>query len=196
MTVYTTVPDLAAALNIGDGNEDETLEAAIEAASRQIDDYCGRRFYQDATVVIRYYSPDDCVELLVDDISTTSGLIVALDDDTGTYATTLVRDTDFRVGPVNAAADDRPYTQLLALDTSWPVGYRRPAVKVTAKFGWATTPPQITRACLIQAKNLYKAPSGTLVGFQSAGLDAGVVRIPPLDPIAAALVQPFVKVAT
>jgi hypothetical protein len=40
---YTDVALLASFLDINDGDEDVELEAAINAASRQIDAHCGRR---------------------------------------------------------------------------------------------------------------------------------------------------------
>lgn len=195
-TTYTTASELSEVLEMSDSVEAPQLEAAVLAASRQIDDHCGRRFYQDTNPVARYYWPDDECELLVDDIATTTALAVAVDDGTGTYATTLTVNVDFLVAPVNALADDWPITKLLTIENAWTIGARRPSVKVTATYGWPSVPAQVETACLIQAKNLYKAPSGTLVGFQSAGIDAGVVRLPPLDPTALALLQRFVREAT
>ena len=78
---YAALADLKAELGIFDTTDDDALELAIEAASRQCDDYTGRRFWQDGSVVARTYVPDDPYCLVVDDISTTTGLVVKIDDD-------------------------------------------------------------------------------------------------------------------
>ena len=53
------------------------IEQAIEAASREIDAYCGRRFWQDGTATARTYYADTPRIACVDDIATTTGLVVA-----------------------------------------------------------------------------------------------------------------------
>ena len=103
---YATLAELKAESNIGaaDTSYDTKLELALNAASRQIDGYCGgRRFWQDSTVVTRQFFADDSLTCMVDDISTTTGLVVAVDnDDDGTFETTLTINTDFIVLPLNA----------------------------------------------------------------------------------------------
>jgi hypothetical protein len=81
---YGTMQQLRAAAGITDANNtdhDSALEIAGNAAARMIDDHCGRRFWQDGTVQVRTYCPDEACEVDVDDISTTTGLIVKVDDD-------------------------------------------------------------------------------------------------------------------
>ena len=84
-----------------DTADDTLLDDAINAASRQIDAYCGRYFYQDDSVSARVFFADHPYNLNVDDISTTTGLIVKYDDtDDGTYEVT-VPSTDYQVLPLN-----------------------------------------------------------------------------------------------
>lgn len=198
---YTSLAALKSELSITDTNDDVRLERAISAASRQIDGRCGRRFWQDGSTVARTFTADNtgCLELGGrDDISTTTGLVVKVDyDGDGTFETTLTINTDFIVTPVNAASDTPvwPYTGLQITPTTsayLPTNLGRPGVQITAKWGWPAVPDDITQACLIQAKNLYKATSGTFSGFQLS-VDAGVVmRTPGFDAVAAALCEPFV----
>ena len=59
----------------------QLLDDAINAASRQIDAFCGRYFYADGSASARKFFTDDLYRLKVDDISTTTGLVVKYDDD-------------------------------------------------------------------------------------------------------------------
>ena len=197
---YATTVQLKAELNIpsSDTEDDIRVDAAINGASRQIDAFCGRKFWQDGSVVDRQFFADDLYELCGFDISTTTGLVVKIDDDDdGTYETTLTINTDFIVQPVNAADEYPvwPYTSLKILTTGsylWPLQTSgRPGVQISAKFGWPVVPAVVAQACLIQAKNLFKATSGTFAGYQLAS-DAGIaLRIPGLDFVAAALLDEF-----
>ena len=173
LTDYCELADIKAALSISDTNDDTMLSLAITAASRAIDGYTNRAFGQDDTAVARYYAAETTVyqstpqtriytdaypsRLLVDDISTSTGLVVKTDTDAdGVFETTLVLNTDFYLGPVNAAADGQPWTYLeLAPNTtqyfpSWTRG-----VEVTALFGWASIPTAVKQACVIQAARTF-----------------------------------------
>ena len=195
---YCTLAELKAAVGISlDNTRDDTvLELAVEAASRQIDAHTGRRFWQDSAVVERSYFPQDTRDLSVDDISTTTGLIVEADTgDDGTFATTLTS-SDYQLLPINAAAEYpvRPYTHIRLLDgtlTGWSCSSSgRPYAKVTAKFGWPAVPDPVNRACVLQAKNIYKAPDMSGGSFQIAE-DGTQMFIVPMDKMAAALLENF-----
>ena len=197
---YTTLAALKLAVGINDTTDDTDLEAAVESGSRHIDDWCGRgrKFWQDATVVARYYYPSQPTVLFVDDISTTTGLVVKVDqDDDGTYETTLTINTDFVVEPVNAAAEYpvRPYTRIRLLSSGqlseWPFpSSGRASVEVTAKYGWPAVPRNVERACLMQARSVFKAPDTTFGTF-ALSLDGPVRNIPALHPTARALLEGF-----
>ena len=199
---YCTLAQIKAEMRIatGDTLDDARLELAVAAASRQIDAHTGRRFWQDGTVKVREYYPDDFLTCTVDDISTTSGLIVAVDDDDdGNYETTLTIGTHFVLLPINAADDvpARPFTEIRIVDTdgatSFTPGNARPNVRVTAKFGWPAVPDDVTKACLIQASQLFKA-SDAVFGAAQFG-EAGVaLRVQArLNPMAEALLEAYSK---
>lgn len=192
---YATVAEVAEVLGIDDTDDDVRIEAAINSASRDIDAWCGRRFWQDAVVATRVYYPIDRMEAPVDDISTDTGLVVKIDDDAdGVYETTLTQGTDFLLLPVNADVESpaQPWTSIRMLDTYYlPRDRYRPTLQVTAKFGWPAVPDQVAQACRIQAKLIYKSTGGTYAGFQLAS-DVGIVmRTPSLDPVAAGLLAPY-----
>ena len=193
---------LAAAVGLRDSDDDPLLDAAITAASRQIDDYCGRSFWQDTAVVAREFYATPCevdlldVEGVAREISTTTGLIVKTDNDgDGTFETTLTIGTDFVLLPRNAAADGEGFHTVVASGATFPRGsLARPGVQITAKFGWPAVPDSVERACIAQASQIYKskdlvlgststvdgaslyAPS-KLSGFAQALLDGGPARV-------------------
>jgi len=197
-TLYCAVADVAAELGQVTGDRDARVEAAITAASRQIDGRCGRRFYQDDDVTARefYATSYTCLDSEVDqvlDISTTVGLVVKTDTgDNGGFATSLTIGTNFILLPVNAADDAVPYTTIRLVDGStFPMSSSgRPGVQVAAKHGWATVPDPVKRACILQAVQLYKGADAVFGGLSFG--DGSFLRVRAgLNPIADALVAPY-----
>ena len=193
---YVNLRYLAEELGILDQNDDPRLVAAVNAASRQIDRHCGRRFWQDADVVTRTYAATDRQALYVDDISTDTGLVVKIDEaDDGAYSTTLTKDTDFVLYPLNAHLETpvRPFEEITIVDNyTWPMN-RRPGAQITARFGWPAIPDDVATACMIQAKNLYKVTGSGMFGSTQMSVDGIPMRIPGLDYVAKTLLEPFRK---
>lgn len=197
---YATLEQLKAELSIAeaDANYDTKLELAINAASRQIDGHCGRFFYQDTSVSTRSYFADDWECVSTDDISTTTGLVVKTDDnDDGTAETTLTITTNFILTPTNAAVSYpvEPYTGIRLVDsgvTAFPMSASgRPGVYVTAKFGWPAVPDDVTKACLVQATQLFKSSDAVFGGLS---FEAGILRVrDTLNPMAQALLDRYCK---
>jgi hypothetical protein len=189
-------------ISFGDLADDARLEIAIAAASRQIDAHTGRRFWQDSTVVTKqFYCDDSYTCVMDDDISTTVGLIVAADDDDdGIFETTLTITSNFLLLPLNAA--DRvpvwPYTELRMVDVAGAVGFPvhgsgRPGLQITAKWGWPAIPDDVTKACLIQAAQLFKAADAVfgVAQYAEAGFAMRVQN--RLNPMAEALLEPYCR---
>lgn len=207
MADYCTAAELKAEIGISDSEDDTEIGTAITAASRKIDAYCGRKFSQDANVVEREFYPDSPLEVdlleqpyqsAASEISTLIGLIVKTDEaDDGTFSTTLTINTDFLVLPRNAAADGWPWSGLLAVGSgSFPMlSSGRAGVQVTAKFGWATIPTDVKKACLLESARLFRrkdSPEGVLGGFA----EFGPVRVSQFeDPDARRLLSQFRRVA-
>jgi hypothetical protein len=193
---YATLNELKGwvGIPVADVTDDVTLQLALDAASGQVDGYCDRVFSADTNPTVRYYSPDSGGRLTVDPISTTSGLVVATDENgDGTYETAWTLNTDYRLEPVNAAAFGKPWTRLVALGTRWfPNLTYRPGVSVTARFGWpGTVPAQVKEATLIQAAHLWKrkdAPFG-VAGSVEFGSEMRLLN--ELDRDAQNLLLPF-----
>jgi hypothetical protein len=195
---YAALDDLYAELNINTSQYDTKLEAALNAASRQIDGHTGRFFYQDAAVTAQTFYSDDYLECTTDDISTTTGLIVKIDnDDDGVFETTLTLNTNYILLPTNAASSwpVMPYTTIRLVDSGisvfpqWSSG--RPNTQVTAKFGFPAIPDDVAKACLIQATMLFKSSDAAMGGLS---FETGILRMrDTLNPMAAALIERYVR---
>lgn len=169
---YATLPELKARIAAGislpvDADRDTRLNNALDTASRGIEKACNRQFNVASSATARVFEPCSEYLLEVDDISTTSGLIVKVDSaGDGTYATT-VTSTNYELRPLNGVVDGEtgwPYWQICAVNYSWPTWWVRAPMQVTATWGWATVPSPVHEACLILAEELFKlsdAPFGT-----------------------------------
>ena len=188
---YCTLAELKAAARITDNVDDALLERAVEAASRRIDGECSRRFYVDATTSARTYAANRNAFLFVDDISTTTGLIVKVDDQmSGSFSTTLTVGVDYQTEPSNAAAQGEPITLLRALDVDFPVAENnRTLIQVTAKWGWPSVPHAIREATVLLASRQFKRLDSPL-GVAGFG-DLGAIVVRRIDPDVAAMVAPY-----
>lgn len=175
------------------GAHDDDAERAVEAASRMIDEYCNRRFYADSTVSARYYTADNPYVLWVDDLQTTTGLVVKSDENwDGTFETTWTLDSrtgpyGFMAQPANWSAKGLPITRLKAVAGSWPTTVS--SVEVTGKWGWANVPKMIVEACLMLAVRYYMRKD-TPFGITGSA-ETGIVTLPRQDPDVAALLAPW-----
>lgn len=182
---YATLAELKTHLNINDTTYDTELSAKLTAASRRVDQDTGRRFWQDSVTSTRIYKPTHPELLLVDDISTTTGLIV--ETGRGTSWSTLDSNS-YELLPENASNDSVAIEAIQRAYGCWPTcGPTR--VRVTAKWGWATVPDTIKAATLLIAARTFRrkdSPEGV------AGLnDLGTVLISRYDPDYAALIGPY-----
>ena len=184
---YATTAELKSELRITDADDDTQLALAVEAASEWITSWCERDFNQAATTSVRTFYPSAGI-VHVDDIATTTGLVVGVDTgDDGTYETTWTISTDFTLEPVNGVVggvSGHPFTRIRPTGTlSFPSSLTyRPSVQVTATWGWPAVPSSVKRAALILAARLYKrrdSAEGILGGLG----DFGPVRVGTrLDP--------------
>lgn len=174
---YTTLATLKARLGIADTSDDAALEGVIEAVSRWIDAYTGRRFY--AAVETRYYTPEWENYLRIDDLLSVTSLKTDEDGDR-VYETTWVA-TDYYLEPDNAPLKGSPYTMIRASGSKLFPSVRR-GIEIVGSFGYsATTPKLIEEACIVQSARLFRrkdAPFG-VTGAPEVGQ---LTVIPRIDP--------------
>lgn len=193
MTLYASTSQIKAALRIADSVDDSLLSMAGSAASELIDGYCGRAF---GTVTeARYFASDDALVLQVDDIATTSGLVIQTSDFDPPQWEVTWQASDYQLEPLNGKSEGLPwaYTRVRAIgDYLWPGLVGEIGVKITATWGWPTVPSTITQAAVIQASRIFKrldTPLGVTFG------ELGSVRVTSrqLDGDVAQLVAPYVR---
>jgi hypothetical protein len=181
-TTYCTLNEVKAALRLSDAVDDTLIENSIEGASRRIDGYCGRFFYQVANTQVKFFA-SDTYRLAVPDISTTSGLVVATDNDgDGTYETTWTLDTDYLVEPLDAVLQSRPYRRITAIGgKTFPLFYipQEAGVRVTATWGWPAIPDDVREACVLLSMRQFARYNAAL-GVMAFGDMAVSVR--SVDP--------------
>ena len=196
---YRTVSELKGWLGLSGSGQDTNLGYALDAATAAIDAYAGRQFDIDGAVVTRLYDCEFMDYADVDDIATTTGLIVKTLNADGSVAETLTLNTDYYLAPYNSDKVEpvMPFTKIvMAIDKSGKVlpTEHRQGLSVTAKFGFSTVPDAIKQATLIQASRLFQRKNSPM-GF-SGNPETGqpaVVFLSELDPDVKNLIKPFKK---
>lgn len=187
---YCTLAELKAVLRIVDSVDDTLLEARISEASRVIDQHCDRRFYADAAATERLFVSLDGDTVFVDDISSTTGLVIKTDSaGDGTYATTLTS-SEYQLEPLNTLSKGEPVRRLHAIVTgTFPTTTAPAGVQVTAKWGWPAVPDPVRSACILLAGRLVKR-GDSLLGVAGFG-DLGAITVRAIDPDVERMLRPY-----
>jgi hypothetical protein len=199
---YASRAQLQLSLNIAGSTDADLLDEAIESGAREIDKFCGRRFYTDTNASARLYaitangSTGIRSERLavVHDFYTATGLVIKTDTGgDGSYATTWST-SDYELRPLNGIVDGEsgwPYWEIHAIGgLRFPChNWRGPSpLQTTAKWGWAAVPAPVYQAQLILGRANYKLKDAA---FGSVGIaDLGVITVTQV-PAAAKKLQPY-----
>ena len=189
---YATLTQVKAAIGIADGFDDSLLEMAIESASRQIDSYTERYFYNAGTAV-KIFAPIDNYVCPTEDFITLSK--VETSEDGVTFDTEWASD-DWQQEPLNGRAGGlvTSFTQIRAVkDYYFPYVNGEATVRITGTWGWSAVPIAITQATVILASRIFKrldSPLGIISG------ELGSMRIGfRLDPDVQHLIDPYRRIA-
>jgi hypothetical protein len=195
---YATKNQVKAALRIGtaDTLDDDLIDNCVGAASRLIDGYCNRRFWQTGTAEARIFQAEDSFYCSIDDIAGTALTLKSSTQADGNFDLTWSR-SDYQLEPLNGNLDGLTwsYDKIRAVgDYLFPTvnaNYGEQAlVQVTAIFGWPSVPEPVTQATIIQASRIFKRYDSPL-GVAGFG-DLGAIRVSRyLDPDMAQLVEPY-----
>lgn len=187
---YITLAQAKTAAGIIDSGSDTELELVIEAASRQIDDHCGRFFYQSAASTA-FYTAQDYLVQPIDDFATVTS--IATDGDAnGTYTTSWVLNTDCALAPFNAATTGRPFTEVIALTegaNTFPVEIVK-GVRIVGTRGWPSVPVTIQQATIMTVSRMFNRRN-TPFGIASAPEIGQMRLLSRLDPDAEQLLRPY-----
>ena len=195
---YATRNQVKAALRIGtaDTIDDDLIDNCVGAASRLIDGYCNRRFWQSGTAEARVFQAEDSFYCSIDDIAGTALTLKTSSFADGNFDVTWSA-SDYQLEPLNGNLDGLTwsYDKIRAVgDYLFPTvnaNYGEQAlVQVTAVFGWPSVPEPVTQATIIQASRIFKRYDSPL-GVAGFG-DLGAIRVSRfLDPDMAQLVEPY-----
>lgn len=188
---YCTLAQVKASLRITDSVDDELLELAVEAASREIDQATERTFYNMGTAT-RYFVARDAYFTEIDDLITITSLKT---DAAGDKSFDVTWETnDYQLEPLNGfiSGIQSPSTGIRARDTYlFPQEEEEALVEVTGTWGWSAIPTAIKQATVILASRIFKRNDSPL-GVAGFG-DLGVIRVGKLDPDVEALIHSFRK---
>ena len=210
MTDYITVAELKVDIDKTLPDDDASLAILVTAASHAIDTYCNRPdgFVALAVATARYYVGSGKPWQEIDECTAVTALDVKdspTDDETdyiawvvGTVGVTAAADVFPATGaPQYPEYNRTPYTLLICggngeyslftsgrlglSDTDAPRGV--PTVKVTAKWGYATTcPAQIAKACGMQTARWYKRLQSGMSDTLASGELGQLMYTQKLDP--------------
>lgn len=190
---YATLTELKSRLGITGSSDDTALTNALAVASRGIEHCTHRQFNDAGSATARTYYVTGLPTTVVDDFSTTVGLVIATDSGSdGTFETTHSA-TAYELHPLNGIVDGQPgwpFWRIKAVRMCWPVCTERASLQVTARWGWAAIPAGVKEACLIVAEETFKlkdAPFG-VAGYG----EYGAVRVRE-NPLAYAKIAPYVR---
>ena len=188
MSLYVDTDDLKKTIAAsGTTVLDDDIDQTALAASAGLDKALGRTFGKDTADVTRYFTATDSGYVRIDDLAELTTLKT---DDTGSgsYSVTWAT-TDYLLGPLNAAADDEPYTSISVAhggNYRFPTSYAR-AVEVTGRFGWPSPPWQIKEAATLIVEQLLQRKRSMPMGFAITA--DGAAYIARTDPQIAFLLE-------
>lgn len=187
---YATAEELADYVRTDSLRDADTLELAVAAASRAVDQFCHRQFGSADSAAERIYTPRwdrrrGRWVVDIDDLGDKTGL--TLDLGAGEVAT-------FTLEPVNAMADGRPWTVLtIPADASpSPTGDEH-ELTATGLWGWPQVPQPVKQATLLQASRLHHRRESPWGVAGSPELGSEMRLLARVDPDVAVGLTPYVR---
>lgn len=192
---YATTAELRSYITRSSVTVDDTeLALAVTAASRVVDEYCGRQFGSTSLEARVYTAEWDRRRrrwlIDTDDFQTAVGLSIMVDDDDDE---TFDKEIDeYRLWPFNAVDVARPWTRIIVdPDSSNFPTCAEGAVQVTATYGWTSVPTPVKTATLIEANRIFQrrvSPFG-IAGSPETGSELRLLRAVDVD--VQKILQPF-----
>jgi hypothetical protein len=188
---YCTLNQVKSALRITDNTDDALLQNAIEGASRRIDGYCGRRFYQQ-NATLSLYAIDSYTLPTQDDLYSVTTLKTD-DDGDGTYETTWTTGVDYQLEPLDAVITGQPIRTITAIGGKTFPLFSLPALpsaQIVGVWGWSAIPDDVREACVLLTMRgfaRYNAALG-VVGFADMA-----IQVRAIDPDVRDFLNPYRK---
>lgn len=192
---YATLNELKTALRIQDSVDDGLLELALESASRLVDEYTMRYFYNAGTATKVFVPSDDYTVAIDDAVSISSVAVSTLLNKTFDQTWTV---NDYQTEPLNGVVDGLsgwPITRIRAVgvyEFPYDSDYNVASVQITGVWGWSAVPTAVKQATIIQAMRLFKRLDSPLGVISSP--DTGFFRLSSrIDPDVAQLLNSYRK---
>ena len=184
---YCTLANVKSALRLTDDVDDALLEQAIEGASRRVDGYCGRFFYQKEATLLLF--AHDIYNLPVTDLVSINQL-ASDDQGDGTYSQVWSA-SDYFLQPTNATLQDRPYDRIVAssgLTFPMQIIPATPMIQLNAVWGWPAIPDDVVQATLLLSIRGFARLNAALgvVGFADMA-----IQVRSIDPDVRDLLMPY-----
>lgn len=184
---YTTKAVLKRRLGsiaMSDTTDDNAIERAIEAVSRDIDQHTGQFFYK-TDPEPRVFAARFIDRLRFGDFNTLVAATELATDDDGSGSFTAWDPAEYQLlckdgtPNQNAGPEKRPYVMLEPIGRRLPVASpgadRRFRVRITGQWGWDAIPTAVVEAANILGTETFKLKDAP---FGAAGLaDLGIVRV-------------------
>lgn len=174
-------------VDLSDTSLDDEMADALDAASEEIDDHCGRTFVQVAAPAARLFQAYTRRIAVIDDIWSTDGLVVEVDG-------TAVDAAGYELRPLNGIKYGRPgwpYDEIRFAEDLLTPGSGLATLKITTtKWGWEVAPENVHVSCLILAAETVKLKESPF-GVGGYG-EFGVIRARE-NPMAARRLRRYVK---
>jgi len=151
---YVTLAEFKAAITIADTVDDADLQRALDAASSWIDYYTGRTFSSASSgTEAKYFLPNEQDRLSVPDLTSVTELAIDTVGDESFSVTLAPEDYDLFPLNLNPALGGYTEIRLKATAPYWfIVGYQ---ARVTAIWGFGTTPAAVEQACILIANRYF-----------------------------------------
>lgn len=138
--------------------DEAEIAAAVAAAESTIDAYCQRTFTVPTGASARTFVATDLCVMIVPDIAVATGLVIVDNGTTLTAAQYQLEIAPNVTGPIDVSGRTWPYSRIRRLSGSWSVSADREAtLTITARWGWAAIPAEVTLATKLLARDFLLA---------------------------------------
>lgn len=134
------------------------IESARLAAESTVEAYCHRTFTVPSSATARTFVAHDPWVVTVPDIANTTGLVIV---DNGTTLSASQYQLEIApnvTGPIGVSGRTWPYSRIRRLSGTWYMDPDREAtLTITARWGWAAIPPEVSLATKLLARDFLLA---------------------------------------
>lgn len=177
-----------AAVNQSNTSKDAAITQALDAASRQIEQFCGRQFNKQSFATPREFEVTNARSLSVDDFWTTDLLDIEFTSNPDVIQGEHFSDY-YAPFPRNGIVDGSPGWPYYGIDfmSVRRVFLRGQYLTVTAKWGWPSVPATVKQATLIVANQLLRLADAPLGVTGMEGQFGGMIRVRDIPQVASML---------